>query len=244
MARGDHVIAVSGHIRNYTLENYLPAYHPDLHTIYGGTSREDFSYGHQPDDAWRATLYREFPELEHKRILLLPGRLTRYKGHATFIELLASLKTEFDDIHGVILGQARPGSRYINELEGLAERHAVSDRLVFCGVRTDMRDWMAASYLVFNLCSDPPEAFGRIATECLSLGVPLLAWNHGGVREILQQMFPRGAVSPDNVSELIDKARAFLKYKPVVKRSNAFSLWDSMDQTLRLYQSALEKKTG
>ncbi|MCW8924878.1 MAG: glycosyltransferase [Xanthomonadales bacterium] len=242
MARGDHVVAVSGHIRNYTLENYLPAYHPDLHTIYGGTSRRDFPYGHQPDDAWRAALYREFPRLENKRMLLLPGRLSRYKGHATFIEMLAALQPEFDDIHGVILGQARPGSRYINELEGLAQRNGISDCLTFCGVRTDMRDWMAASYMVFNLCSDPPEAFGRIATECLALGVPLVAWNHGGVREILQQMFPRGAVVPDNVAALVEKTREFLQDKPVVKHSDAFSLRDSMEQTLRLYQSALEQK--
>lgn len=244
MARGDHVIAVSGHIRNYTLKNYLPAYHPDLHTIYGGTSRQDFPFGYKPDDAWRAALYREFPELENKRILLLPGRLSRYKGHTTFIEMLAALQAEFDDIHGVILGQARPGSRYINELEGLAQRNGVSDRLTFCGVRTDMRDWMAASYLVFNLCSDPPEAFGRIATECLSLGVPLVAWNHGGVKEILQQMFPRGAVSPDNVVALVSRTRDFLLQQPVVKHSDAFSLQDSMEQTLRLYQSALEQKDG
>lgn len=244
MARGDHVIAVSGHIRNYTLKNYLPAYHPDLHTIYGGTSRQAFPYGYQPAAVWRKALYQEFPELENKRILLLPGRMSRYKGHATFIELLASLKTEFTDIHGVILGQARQGSRYINELEGLAQRHGISDRLTFCGVRTDMRDWMAASTLVFNLCSDPPEAFGRIATECLSLGVPFIAWNHGGVREILQQMFPQGAVSPDNVLALLEKTRDFLREKPVVKHSLAFSLQDSMDQTLRLYHSALKQKNG
>jgi len=175
-------------------------------------------------------------------MLLLPGRMSRYKGHATFIEMLAALQAEFDDIHGVILGQARPGSRYINELEGLAQRNGVSDCLTFCGVRTDMRDWMAASYLVFNLCSDPPEAFGRIATECLSLGVPLVAWNHGGVREILQQMFPRGAVSPDNVAALVETTREFLREKPVVKHSDAFSLRDSMEQTLRLYQSALGQK--
>jgi len=189
-------------------------------------------------------LYQEFPELEHKRILLLPGRMSRYKGHAIFIELLANLQTDFPDIHGVILGQARPGSRYINDLEGLAQRHGINDRLTFCGVRTDMRDWMAASTLVFNLCSDPPEAFGRRATECLSLGVPLIAWNQGGVREILQQMFPQGAVSPDNVVALLEKTRDFLLEKPTVKHSLAFSLQDSMDQTLRLYHSALKQKSG
>ena len=114
MARGDHVIAVSNHIRNYTLENYLPPDSPQLHTIYGGTSRSDFPYGYKPTEEWLQSTYTEFPELKNKRMLLLPGRLSRYKGHATFIELLAALVSEYDDIHAVILGQAKPGSRYIS----------------------------------------------------------------------------------------------------------------------------------
>jgi len=242
MARGDQVIAVSEHIRDYTTRNYLPPSSPQLHTIYGGTSRSDFPYGYKPGDAWRQALYAEFPQLRGQRILLLPGRLSRYKGHATFIELIAALKTEFDDVHAVILGRARPGSRYINELEGLAERHGVIDRLTFCGVRTDVRDWMSASSIVYNLCSDPPEAFGRTVPEALSLGVPVIAWNHGGVREVLAEMFEAGAVEPDNLPALIDRTREFLRRPPLVQKSDAFSLADSMDQTMRLYYAVLGKE--
>jgi len=236
------VIAVSNHIRNYTLKNYLPPKSPGLTTIYGGTSRDDFPFGYQPSDGWRKKTLTEFPQLKNKRILLLPGRLSRYKGHATFIELLAILRSEFDDIHGVILGRAKPGSRYINELEGLAERHELGDRLTFCGVRTDMRDWMTASSLVFNLCSDPPEAFGRIVPEALSLGVPVIAWDHGGVQEVMHEMFPVGAVEPDNLAALIQKTRDFLQQAPKVDKSDAFSLQNSMDQTMSLYRTALGKE--
>ena len=242
MARGDFVIAVSNHIRNYTLKNYLPPHSPQLHTVYGGTSREDFPFGYQPSVEWRQKTFAEFPQLKNKRILLLPGRLSRYKGHATFIELMAVLQSEFDDIHAVILGRAKPGSRYINELEGLAERHQLNDRLTFVGVRTDMRDWMTASSVVFNLCSDPPEAFGRTVPEALSLGVPVIAWDHGGVQEILQMMFPEGAVEPDNLPALIQKTRDFLQEMPSIKNSNAFSLQESMDQTMSLYHAALRKE--
>jgi len=186
MARGDHVIAVSRHIRDYTLKNYLPEDSPRLRVIYGGTSRDAFPYGYRPSEEWLRTTYVEFPELKDKRILLLPGRLSRYKGHASFIEMLARLQTVYSDIHGVILGRAKPGSRYINELEGLAIRSGVADKLTFCGSRMDIRDWMAASSLVYNLCSDPPEAFGRTMPEALSMGVPVIAWNHGGVKEVLR----------------------------------------------------------
>jgi len=239
MARGDHVIAVSNHIRNYTLKYYLPANSTHLKTIYGGTSRIDFPYGHRPTDSWWQTILEEFPELRNKRILLLPGRLSRYKGHAVFIELLAGLRADYDDLHGVILGRAKPGSRYINELEGLAERNRVGDILTFTGTRTDMRDWMAASSLVFNLCSDPPEAFGRTVPEALSVGVPVIAWDHGGVGEILREMFPRGGVDPDNQPALARKTRAFLESPPLIRKNDAFSLQSSMDQTLDLYLCAL-----
>jgi len=239
MARGDHVIAVSKHIREYTLKNYLPPDCPHLYTIYGGTSRKEFPYGYRPSETWLNKTYAEFPELVGKRILLLPGRLSRYKGHATFIELLARLKFAYDDIHGVILGRAKPGSRYINELEGLALRSGVSDNLTFCGTRTDMRDWMAASCLVFNLCSDPPEAFGRTMPEALSMGVPVIAWNHGGVKEVLREMYPFGAVQADNLSALVHKTGTFLQQAPMVAKSDAFSLQASMDQTMDLYQKAL-----
>ncbi len=241
LARGDQVIAVSRHIRDYTLKNYLAPHSPRLHTIYGGTSREDFPYGYQPASDWYQNTYTEFPQLKNKRILLLPGRLSRYKGHATFIELLNVLQSEFGHIHAVILGRAKPGSRYINELEGLAERHGLGDKLTFCGARTDMRDWMAASHLVFSLCSDPPEAFGRIVPEALSLGVPVIAWDHGGVAEILKLMFPAGAVEPDHLPALIQKTRDFLRTKPNVKNSDAFSLQVSMVETMSLYHSALKK---
>ena len=243
MARGDQVVAVSNHIRNYTIKNYLSPDSRNLHTIYGGTSRADFPYGYQPSEEWKERTFAEFPRLKNKRILLLPGRLSRYKGHATFIELLAVLVSEFDDIHAVILGRAKPGSRYINELEGLAERHKLSDKLTFCGIRTDMRDWMTLSTLVYNLCSDPPEAFGRTVPEALALGIPVIAWDHGGVQEILKEMFPDGAVEPDNLPALIQKTRDFLQHTPEVKNSNAFSLQASMDQTMSLYNSALGNGT-
>jgi len=242
MARGDRVIAVSNHIRAYTLGNYLRENSSQLHTIYGGTSRKDFPYGYRASDDWYTKTHKEYPQLINKRILLLPGRLSRYKGHATFIELFAALQTEFDDIHAVILGQAKPGSRYINELEGLADRHGIGNKLTFCGARTDMRDWMSASAIVFNLCSDPPEAFGRTIPEALSLGIPAIGWNHGGVAEILAEMFPDGAVEADNFAALTRKTREFLLDKPLVEKNDSFSLQKSMEDTLKLYRAALKEE--
>ena len=239
MARGQQVIAVSQHILDHTLANYSFVDPGRIKVIHGGISKQVFYRGFKPAPGWLNTVHKEFPELRGKRWLLLPARLSRYKGHADFIELLAYLTAEFPSIHGVVVGPGRAGSRYRAELEGLAEKNGVLNKLSFTGLRTDMREWMTCSEIVFSLCSDPPEAFGRVVPEALHLGVPVVAWDHGGVRETLSVMFPDGAVQPNNRTELRAKTRAFLADSPTVPESDAFRLSVSMAETLRLYERVI-----
>lgn len=242
MARGDHVIAVSEHIRSHTRAHYLREGGNRLHLIHGGVDRQVFAFGYRPPAQWWEQTLAAYPAFRDKRLLLLPGRLSRYKGHAAFIRLLAALSSEFDDIHGVILGRARAGSKYERELRRMVCRHALAERLTFVGPRSDMRDWMAAACLVFNLCSDPPEAFGRTVPEALALGIPVVAWDHGGVRETLARMFPSGAVEPGDEAGLLQKTSAFLRHPPPVAESTDFSLQASLQNTLSLYQAALRER--
>jgi glycosyltransferase involved in cell wall biosynthesis len=242
MAGGDRVIAVSDHIRDYTLHNYPSTDPGRVITVHGGVSHLAFPYGYRPPAAWRDQAFREFPELSERRLICLPGRLSRYKGHSDFIELVAGLRPGVPDIHGVIVGTAKPGSRYRDELEGLAERYGVLDRITFTGARQDIREWMAASDIVFSLCSDPPEAFGRTVPEALHLGVPVIGWDHGGVAETLAALFPQGAVAPGDRSGLLSRSLDFLADRPVVPENPAFGLRESMEKTMAVYQSArLEK---
>ena len=242
MAGGDRVIAVSDHIRDYTLHNYQSTDPERVITVHGGISHHLFPYGYRPSQAWRSQVCREFPELEGRRILCLPGRLSRYKGHVDFIELIARLLPEVADIHGVIVGKAKPGSRYRDELEGLAERYGVLDRVTFTGARMDIRDWLATAEIVYSLCSDPPEAFGRTVPEALHLGTPVIGWDHGGVQETLAELFPQGAVTPGDRSALLERSRHFLSQRPLVAENQAFGLRESMEKTMEIYQSARADK--
>lgn len=240
MAAGDRVIAVSDHIRDYTLHNYPGTDPRRVVTVHGGVSHAAFPYGYRPGPSWRERCRQEFPELSGKKLLCLPGRLSRYKGHADFIELIAGLSSGVPEIHGVIVGTAKPGSRYRDELEGLAERYNVLDRITFTGAREDIREWMATSEIVYSLCSDPPEAFGRTVPEALHLGVPVIGWNHGGVAETLAALFPVGAVPPGDRAGLLKISRAFLANPPVVRPNSAFGLNESMTRTFAVYESARE----
>jgi glycosyltransferase involved in cell wall biosynthesis len=240
MARGHRTIAVSEHIRNYTLSNYPYMGSSGIVTIHGGASREDFPHNHRPPEGWLETVETEFPELKGRRWLLFPGRVTRWKGHVAFIQLMAQL-ADVDDLHGVIVGGCRAGSRYRAELEALVGRYGLDDRITFTGDRLDIRDWMAASALALNLSDDPPEAFGRTVLETLCLGRPMVAWNHGGAAEIMAEMFPQGAVEPRNHHELESRVRAFLTAPPQVPPSNAFSLEYSMQRHLEVYEELLKE---
>jgi glycosyltransferase involved in cell wall biosynthesis len=157
MTSGERVIAVSERIRDYTLHNYPDTDPARVVTVPGGVDRRLFTHGYRPSADWFQRVYSDFPELRGRRWLCLPGRLSRYKGHADFIELVAGLRSEIASLQGVIVGQAAPGSRYRDELEGLALRFGVHDRITFTGSRADMRDWMAASDIVYSLCSDHPK---------------------------------------------------------------------------------------
>lgn len=242
MARGARTIAVSEHIRDYTLRNYPAARHGDIVTIHGGINRSDFSYGYQPTPGWRAGVDAQFPALANKRWLMLPGRVTRWKGHVDFMHVVAALKDDYPGLHGVIVGGCRTGSRYQAELEALAARTGIGGRITFTGDRLDIRDWISSAEIVFNLSNDPPEAFGRTVLEALALGRPLIAWNHGGAAEILQQMFPDGAVRPLDYRALHALTRQFLQHPPTVNPSEAFSLEASMQKHLSVYQAVAEER--
>lgn len=240
MARGQKTIAVSEHIRKYTLENYTSVKPADVVIIHGGASRQDFPFNYHHQPSWRESTEKEFAELKNKRWLLLPGRITRWKGHVDFMHLIKALAADFPDIHGIFVGGGKVGSRYQLELEALADKTGIGDRITFTGTRLDIRDWMSASEVVFNLSNDPPEAFGRTVLESLCLACPVIAWNHGGASEILARMFPLGAVTPLDYRQLQVRTREFLAARPVVEKSNAFSLETSMNKHLAVYQDLMK----
>jgi glycosyltransferase involved in cell wall biosynthesis len=239
MARGRKTIAVSEHIRKYTLENYTLVRPVDVVTIHGGASRDMFPFNYHHSRSWLGGVEKEFPELSNKRWLLLPGRITRWKGHVDFMHLVKALTEDFPDVHGIFVGGGKAGSRYQLELEALADKTGIGDRITFTGNRLDIRDWMSASEIVFNLSNDPPEAFGRTVLESLCLGSPVIAWNHGGAAEILASMFPAGAVTPLDYPQLEKRTREFLAARPLVEKSNAFSLDSSMHKHLAVYQDLM-----
>jgi hypothetical protein len=71
------------------------------------------------------------------------------------------------------------------------------------------------------------------------MGVPVIGWDHGGVQEVLAEIFPQGAVAADDRGQLLARARSFLEQSPQVPANRAFGLNESMQKTTDLYRSVL-----
>jgi glycosyltransferase involved in cell wall biosynthesis len=236
MSRGEAVIAVSQATRDYVLNNYPDTDPARVHLIERGIDPAVFRFAYRPGDSWLSRWYQEMPFLLERQVLTLPGRMTRRKGHEDFLRLLARLKDSELPWYGLIVGGEDPAhAGYMRELQGMVRKLGLEGLVTFTGHRLDVRDIMAVSNLVFSL-STKPESFGRTVTEALSLGVPVIGYDHGGVGESLNRAYPEGRVPPGDIAAL-ERTTLRLLQQPVAVEPCRFATVEQMvEQTLALYQ--------
>jgi len=122
----------------------------------------------------------------NKFIILLPGRLTFWKGQKIFIEALKLLSEQNNNrpFEGIIIGDDQGRSVYKKQLIALVERYRLKKIIKFI----DHCDEMPVAYKIANLvcsCSSEPEAFGRVSVEAQSMGIPIVASDIGGSTETI-----------------------------------------------------------
>lgn len=243
MTRGEAVIAGSETVRRYIREHYPSCPEERIHLIYEGVDPDEFPYNYQPDQAWLKQWHQDFPELAGKTVLALPGRLTRLKGHDTFLRLLKNLQPEFPHVHGLIIGGAELRKQaYAEELKQAVADAGLGETISFTGQRSDMRNVMSQCALLFSV-STQPETFGRTTLEALRLGRPVLGWDEGGVGEILQHCYQQGLVPAGNPDALLQATRRWLMAPDQPPPSRHFLLSSMCEQTLALY-THLAARTG
>jgi glycosyltransferase involved in cell wall biosynthesis len=233
MTRGECVIAVSNSIRDYLGANFPRIDMARVRVIHRGVDARAFPAGYRPEQQWLHAWHAQFPQLKDKWVLALPGRITRLKGHGAFIRLVASLADHDPQVHGLIVGDADgSGKSYADSLRREVESNGLP--ISFCGHRDDMREIYASSNLVLSLSSHP-ESFGRTVAEALSMAVPVLGYDHGGVGEVLQGAYPDGRVPPGDEAALLAKVIAFRNYAPKPATPIPFTLDAMLTKTLALY---------
>jgi glycosyltransferase involved in cell wall biosynthesis len=237
MTRGERVIAVSETVRAYLQRHYpeLPA--ERIQVIPRGVDPSAFPYGYRPSTDWLAEWYRQYPQLRDARVLTLPGRLSRLKGHEDFIELIARLRACGLSVFGLIVGGVEPGrQRYAAQLRRMVQSKGLNESILFAGHRTDVREIYAVSTLILSL-SAQPESFGRTVLEALSLGTPVVGYDLGGVGEILARLYPAGLVLARDRKMLVERLKLLLASAPPVPAEPAYPLQRMLDETLALYEA-------
>ncbi|TVQ66646.1 MAG: glycosyltransferase [Oceanospirillales bacterium] len=238
MCKGERVIAVSNTVYDYIRDNYPKTDMNKVTVIHRGIDPAEFPHGYQPSDMWVAEWKKSYPQLDGKKVLTLPGRLTRLKGHHDFIDLINSLKDQNLAVHGLIVGGEDPKRQaYAQELYARVKELGLENDITFTGNRSDMREIYAISDVVLSL-SKKPESFGRTVVECLSIGVPVVGYAHGAVKETLSVLYPDGLVVSGDKKQIVSKVKLLSSSKKTVNFKNTFLVNEMIYKTIEVYKSA------
>ena len=185
MVRSNLIIAGSNFIFSHIKENYSNFINlkKKLLVIFRGINVDYFDSSTLLEKDEKKLL-NEWGILENKKIILLPGRLTSWKGQELFIEAinLVNIELGYEAFYAVILGNDQGRDVYKKKLHALCERYKISNQIKFI----DSCKNMALAYKVSDIivsASIEPEAFGRVAVEAQSMEKLIIASNIGGSNE-------------------------------------------------------------
>ena len=218
MVRSDLIIAGSNFIFSHIKDNYTKYLNAKkkLLVIFRGINVDYFDPTTKLDSDEKKLL-KKWQIEKDKKIILLPGRLTGWKGQEVFIEAinLVNIELGYEAFYAVILGSDQGRDLYKKKLIRITEQHRLNNQVKFIDHCNDMALAYKVSDIVIS-ASIEPEAFGRVAVEAQSMEKPIIASDIGGANETI-----------------IDEKTGFL-----FESSNAKSLSEkilkvlSMDETL------------
>ena len=208
MLRSDLIIAGSNFIFSHIKEKYNKYLDSKkrLLCIFRGIN-VDYFHGKKIKSSDEIKLIEKWSLNKDNKIILLPGRLTFWKGQEMFIESLSILKKKNPDKNftAIILGSDQGRKIYKKKLERLVEQHRLINNVLF----VDNFEIMPLAYKIADIIvssSIEPEAFGRVAVEAQSMEKPIIASNIGGSIETIidnKTGFLFEAGNPHKLSEKI-----------------------------------------
>jgi len=187
MLKSDLIIAGSNFIFSHINENYSEYLNLNKKflVIFRGINTEYFNPSkiHQTD---QKKLISKWNISKEKPLILLPGRLTSWKGQEMFIEAIRLVKEKMSEksFCALILGSDQGRNVYKKKLLRLVEQYRLNDYIKFF----DKCELMPLAYQISDIVvstSIEPEAFGRVSVEAQSMEKPIIASNIGGSKETI-----------------------------------------------------------
>ncbi|MFT9399988.1 glycosyltransferase family 4 protein [Acetobacter sp.] len=213
LAAGDRVIAISRHIgERLSTEYAVPT--DRLRIIPRGADIQLFSPEavtgqrmHNLSESWALP--------PHTPVILLPGRLTEWKGQRFLLEALAQVKRQAPTLlwHCVFVGSCPQKSDYAQNLVALANSLDIADFVRFAGHCQDMPAALALSTVVV-IPSLRPEPFGRVVVEAQAMCKPVIVTGHGAALETVQHGLTGISIPPGDGAALAEALIAVLQAPP------------------------------
>lgn len=242
MAKGERVIAISEFVGAHVAEVYGVT--PDrLRVVPRGVDFTRFAPEHIRAERVVA-LARQWQLPDGALVVMMPGRLTRWKGQLVLIEALARLGRS--DVRCLFVGSGK--ARYRRELEAEAARLGLGAAVE---IVDECRD-MPAAYMLADVvvsASTSPEGFGRVVVEAQAMGRPVVATDHGGSRETVLPGSTGWLVPPRDPRAIADALAEALRLRPEERLAHAaraiahvrrnFDTATMAARTLRVYEEVL-----
>jgi glycosyltransferase involved in cell wall biosynthesis len=242
MTKGELVIAVSHTISNHIRKNYQVDA-ARIRLVHGGFDGRFFSPEQVSSE--RVETLRRLWRLEDRQspVILLPGRLTQWKGQDMFIDSLALMKDQ--PFLALCVGDTGENSSFTKRLRDRIQSLGLGERVRLVGHCSDMPAALTLADLVVSASSAQPEAFGKVVIEAMAMGKPVVATAHGGSLETVIDgetgwLVPPG--EPRAMAQAITQALAQREQLPKVGEkgrrwvSEHFTAESMCRKTLDVYQ--------
>lgn len=200
MVKADKVIAISSFINKHILSNYKVD-QEKIVTVHRGINIEEFDYLKVSNERLIA-FSKKFNIPEDSFVILLPGRITRWKGHILLIEAISKLQRS--DIICLFVGDLQGRNKYFAELNKTIDKFKLKNNFRIISNQSDMSVIYKLSNVVVS-ASLEPEAFGRVVAEAQAMGRPTVAVNHGGGPEIIIDGETGWLFKPGDANDLAEK---------------------------------------
>jgi glycosyltransferase involved in cell wall biosynthesis len=245
MARGERVIAISDFVGEHIQARYQVP--PErLRVIYRGVDIAAFD-PQAVNEERQAALAERWSLPRDAKVVMLPGRVVRRKGHTLLLHALERLRRR--NFVCLMVGAVEAGS-YPSEVEGLIGAMGLRDVVRMVGTCDDMPAALLLADVVVAPSTLAPEPFGRVSVEAQAMGKPVIVTDIGGLGETLMPAATGWLVPPDDVDELTravqlalampDDARARLAARARRFVTRHFTLEQMGRSTLAVYRELLE----
>lgn len=247
MTSGVLTIAVSNFIKKHILDNYEGVAEEKIRVIHRGADIERFDTAKVSQERIIA-LSKKWRLPEDMPVLMLPGRLTRWKGQLVMLNALAQM--EHKNLRCLFVGSDQGRTHYRHELERKARKLGLESVVQFVDHCSEMDVAYMLSDIVVSASTDP-EAFGRVVPEAQAMGRIVVGPNHGGATETIKDgetgfLFTPGdskalAAALDKALSMPDAQRREMAEKSVKSVRNDFSKSRMCAKTLDVYREIIEK---